>query len=168
MASTSSSKKAKKPTPRGRTRTRGAATTRRAAGAAHADHDESVTTAEEMWALVYDLKEDRWDKTKGFRKQRVPKPVLDEANDPLDASRVILKVKYTGFCGSDAGIWFRSSFKNMIHSSLKAERKTTRVIGHEVLGVVEEAGSVAAAKFGYEKGELCAAESHLVCGQCHQ
>ena len=121
-----------------------------------------------MWALTYDMKDDPWEKTTGFRKKKVARPVLDETVEPLDASRVILKVKYTGFCGSDAGIWYRSSFKTMIHDSLRAEGKTTRVIGHEVLGVVEQAGSVARARYGIEEGQLVAAESHLVCGRCHQ
>jgi len=123
--------------------------------------------AEPMWALVYDVEKDRWDRTRGFRKVQVAKPRIDP-NDPHDADQVILKLKYTGFCGSDAGIWFRTSFKAMIHNSLKAEGKTTRVIGHEVLGTVAEVGAVAAANYGYKKGELMASESHIVCNRCHQ
>jgi threonine 3-dehydrogenase len=123
--------------------------------------------AEPMWALVYDSETDRWDKTKGFRKAQVSRPQIDP-RDPHDADQVIIKLMYTGFCGSDAGIWFRSSFKAMIHNSLKAERKTTRVIGHEVLGTIAELGTVAAATYGYKVGELVAAESHIVCGRCHQ
>jgi threonine 3-dehydrogenase len=122
----------------------------------------------EMWALVYDTKKDPWQKTKGFRKARVPRPLLDEQHDPLDANRAIVRVLYTGVCGSDAGIWFRTSFKGMIHDSLKAEGKTTRVIGHEVFGEVAEVGSHARAHFGLKKGDLVAAESHIVCGKCHQ
>jgi len=140
---------------------------RRPVGAAKTGKPTIARPGEEMWALVYDAEQDRWDKTRGFRKERVAKPRLDPA-DPLDASAVILKVKFTGFCGSDAGIWFRSSFKTMIHESLKAEGKTTRVIGHEVFGEVAEVGPVAAAHYGLKKGELVAAESHIVCGRCHQ
>ena len=123
---------------------------------------------QEMWALVYDSVEDKWDQSKGFRKALVPRPYLDEATDPLDARAAILKLKYTGFCGSDAGIWFRTSFKRMIHESLKAENKTTRIIGHEVLGEIVDIGSVTAAHYGYHVGETVAAESHIVCGRCHQ
>lgn len=123
--------------------------------------------AEPMWALVYDVEKDKWDKTKGFRKVQVAKPTIDP-KDPHDADQVILKLMYTGFCGSDAGIWFRTSFKAMIHNSLKAEHKTTRVIGHEVLGTVAEIGAVAAANYGYKKGDLLASESHIVCNRCHQ
>ena len=139
----------------------------RRAGAARAGKFPLPRKGEEMWALVYDALTDRWDKTRGFRKVKVDKPQLDP-RDPLDASAVVLRVKFTGFCGSDAGIWFRSSFKTMIHESLKAEGKTTRVIGHEVFGEVSEVGAVAAAHYGLKKGELVAAESHIVCGRCHQ
>jgi threonine 3-dehydrogenase len=123
--------------------------------------------AEPMWALVYDVEQDKWDKTKGFRKEQVARPKIDP-KDPLDTNAVIVKLKYTGFCGSDAGIWFRSSFKAMIHNSLKEEHKTTRIIGHEVLGTVHEIGPIAAANYGFKVGDLVAAESHIVCGRCHQ
>jgi threonine 3-dehydrogenase len=137
------------------------------AGSARTDRDPAPRTGEQMWALVYDAEKDRWDKSRGFRRQRVLRPQLD-ADDPRDAEAVILKVKYTGFCGSDAGIWFRTSFKKMIHDSLKAEGQTTRVIGHEVLGEVVEVGAVAGAHYGFAKGDLVAAESHITCGRCHQ
>jgi threonine 3-dehydrogenase len=146
----------------------GAASTAGTARSARSNRDKMPGVGEEMWALTYDMKDEPWDKTTGFVKKKVPRPVLDEAADPLDASSAIIKVQYTGFCGSDAGIWFRSSFKDMIHSSLKEEGKTTRVIGHEVFGVVEEVGSVSEARYGIEKGQLVSAESHIVCGMCHQ
>jgi len=123
--------------------------------------------AEPMWALVYDIEKDKWEKTRGFRKAQVARPKINP-KDPLDTNAVIVKLKYTGFCGSDAGIWFRSSFKAMIHNSLKEEHKTTRIIGHEVLGTVHEIGPIAAANYGFKKGDLVAAESHIVCGRCHQ
>ncbi len=137
------------------------------AGSARTDRDTLPRQGEEMWALVYDMEKDKWDKTRGFRRERVLRPQLDP-DDPRDAEAVILKVKYTGFCGSDAGIWFRRSFKAMIHDSLKAEGKTTRVIGHEVLGEVVEVGAVAGAHYGFEPGDLVSAESHITCGRCHQ
>ena len=67
----------------------------RRAGGARAGKPTIPRIGEEMWALVYDAERDRWDKTRGFRKERVARPKLD-AKDPLDASAVILKVKYTG------------------------------------------------------------------------
>jgi threonine 3-dehydrogenase len=155
-------------TPRTNTRTSAnARKNQRAAGAARAGKPTMPRTGQEMWALVYDSERDRWDKTRGFRKERVAKPKLDPKH-ALDASAAIVKVKLTGFCGSDAGIWFRSSFKTMIHQSLKAEGKTTRVIGHEVFGEVAEVGPNAEAHFGFKKGDVVAAESHIVCGRCHQ
>ncbi|NIM65318.1 MAG: zinc-binding dehydrogenase [Candidatus Latescibacteria bacterium] len=123
---------------------------------------------DEMWALVYDKSRDVWEKSKGLRKAETAKPVLDEARDPLDAGRVIVKVIYAGFCGSDRGIWFRNSFKGMIYSSLKAERKTVRVIGHELLGEIVETGSVASARYGYGPKDIVSTESHIVCGKCRQ
>jgi len=123
---------------------------------------------DEMWALVYDKSRDVWEKSKGLRKVRVKKPVIDEKKDPVDASRVIIKVIYTGFCGSDRGIWFRNSFKGMIYSSLKAEKKTMRIIGHELLGEVVEVGSLARARYEYKPKDIVSTESHIICGKCKQ
>lgn len=165
MSETPTNEKAEK---KAATRRHGAAVTNGPATTPDPRKTAGTVPGEEMWALVYDSEADGWEESKGFRKAQVPKPTLDESTAPLDASRVILKVVYTGFCGSDAGIWFRSSFKNMIHNSLKAEGKTTRVIGHEVLGIVDQVGSVATARYGFKKGDLVTAESHVVCGKCHQ
>jgi threonine 3-dehydrogenase len=123
---------------------------------------------DEMWALVFDKEKDVWEKTKGLRKMRVPKPVLDESADPLDADKVLVKVIYSGFCGSDRGIWFRHSFKGMIYGSLKAEQKTARIIGHELLGEVVEVGSVARGRYGYAPKDIVSTESHIICGKCRQ
>jgi threonine 3-dehydrogenase len=121
-----------------------------------------------MWALVFDKGKDVWEKTRGLRKVRVPKPVLDEKSNPLDADKVLIKVIYSGFCGSDRGIWFRQSFKGMIYSSLKTEKKTARILGHELLGEVIQAGSVARGHYGYEPKDIVSTESHIVCGKCRQ
>ncbi len=129
---------------------------------------ESARVEEDMWALVFDTRKDGWDRSTGLRKDRVPKPKLNEDVYPLDAAHVILKVLYTGVCGSDAGIWFRTSFKDMIHDSLKAEGKTTRIVGHEVLGQIVETGSVTEARYGFKKGDIVSTESHIICGMCHQ
>ncbi len=123
---------------------------------------------DEMWALVFDKGKDVWDKTRGLRKARVPKPVIDESRNPLDAGKVIVKVIYSGFCGSDRGIWFRQSFKGMIYSSLKSEKKTARILGHEMLGEVVETGSVARERYGYSPKDIVSTESHIICGKCRQ
>ena len=146
---------------------------KKTSGATHAasvakNGDKNVQVQQNMWALVFDKKKDGWSKSTGLRKDRVPVPKLDEATVPLDAAQVIVKVMYTGVCGSDAGIWFRTSFKEMIYDSLKAEGKTTRVVGHELLGKVVEVGSVSAARYGFKKGDIVSSESHIICGLCHQ
>jgi threonine 3-dehydrogenase len=129
---------------------------------------KSALVEEEMWALVYDTKKDKWDKSTGLRKDRVHVPLIDENKEPIDAAMVIVKVLYTGVCGSDAGIWFRTSFRDMIHKSLAAEGGTTRIVGHELLGEVVQAGSVSEARYGFKKGDIVSSESHIVCGLCHQ
>ena len=129
---------------------------------------KSALVDEEMWALVYDSKKDKWDKSTGLRKDRVRVPVINEDKEPIDAAMVIVKILYTGVCGSDAGIWFRTSFKDMIHNSLAAEGGTTRIVGHELLGQVVEAGSVSEARYGFKEGDIVSSESHIVCGLCHQ
>jgi len=46
--------------------------------------------AEPMWALVYDVEKDKWDKTRGFRKTQVAKPTIDPKNR-RDANSVIVR-----------------------------------------------------------------------------
>ena len=121
-----------------------------------------------MWALVFDRSKDVWEKSKGLRKVQVPAPFLDEAKDPLDAERVIIKVLYSGVCGSDKGIWFRNAFKEMIFKSLDHEKKDYRVAGHELLGRVEKIGALAERRYGFRPGDIVTTESHITCGKCLQ
>ncbi len=124
--------------------------------------------SDEMWALAFDRSKDVWEESKGLRKVRINKPVLDEKSDPLDADRVIIKVLYSGVCGSDKGIWFRNAFKDMIYGSLDGEGKDCRVTGHELLGQVEQAGSLAETHWGFARGDVVTTESHITCGKCLQ
>jgi threonine 3-dehydrogenase len=121
-----------------------------------------------MQALVYDKSSMPWDKTRGLVRRDVPVPVLDEAANPFDADHVLIKVIYAGFCGSDRGIWNRTAFKGMIFDSLKKEDATTRIIGHELVGEIVEVGSRVQAKYGYAPKDIVSAESHIICGTCHQ
>ncbi len=121
-----------------------------------------------MTALVYDRAQGAWEDTRGLRKVQVPTPRLDPESDPRDEAAVIVRVKYAGFCGSDRGIWFRKSFKQMIHGSLDAEGGDARVTGHELLGEVVQVGRKAAIKYGYQPGEVVSTESHIICGACYQ
>jgi threonine 3-dehydrogenase len=81
---------------------------------------------------------------------------------------VIIKVIYAGFCGSDRGIWNRTAFKGMIFDSLKKEGKTSRIIGHELVGEIVEIGSRVAERFGYGPKDIVSTESHIICNVCHQ
>ena len=96
----------------------------------------------QMHALVYDKSTMPWDETLGFEKRIVQRPELGAD----DADKVIIKVIYAGFCGSARGIWNRTAFKGMIFDSLKREKATTRVIGHEMVGEIVEVGAHAAAQ----------------------
>ncbi len=122
----------------------------------------------QMKALVYDKESMPWDTTRGFALRDVRRPVLDPAVDPTDIDNVLIKVIYAGFCGSDRGIWYRSAFKGHIFDSLKREDKTTRIIGHEMVGEIVDIGGRAAAKYGYKPKDIVSTESHIICGVCHQ
>ncbi|KKW09370.1 MAG: Threonine 3-dehydrogenase [Candidatus Kaiserbacteria bacterium GW2011_GWA2_49_19] len=128
-------------------------------------------------ALTIDLKKDGWDKSKGFFLRDIPMPTLDEKKDPTDATAVILKVRYAGFCGSDRGIWYRNAFCDMIHDSLAKEKKPMRVLGHEFVGEIVEAGSMVKTLYydpdknnraKIEVGSLVSGDSHVTCGRCYQ
>jgi len=127
-----------------------------------------------MRALVYDRARDPWEESKGLRMEEVPAARLDERADYHDRSRVLIKPRFVGFCGSDRGIWFRRAFKDMILGSLDKEAKQMReerprrIIGHELFGEIVAVGSDAKRSFGLEVGDLVAAESHIYCGACYQ
>ncbi len=120
-----------------------------------------------MKALVYDKSSMPWDTTRGFERREISRPVLDSA-DPGDADKVIVKVIYSGFCGSDRGIWNRVAFKGMIFESLKREQRTVRTIGHEMVGEIVEVGPRAAARYGYRPKDIVTTESHIICNVCYQ
>jgi len=121
-----------------------------------------------MKALTLDIKREEWESTKGMKMTEVETPKLDEGRNPEDGGKVLIKPLYTGFCGSDKGIWFRHAFKGMIFDSLEGEGRTYRVCGHELLGEVVEAGSFASQLYKYKPGDIVSTESHIFCGRCHQ
>ena len=118
-----------------------------------------------MQALVFDTNQDTWESSKGFRKQELPAPALTE---PGDAEAVILQVQFAGVCGSDRGMWFRDSFKDMVLGSLAATGQTRRILGHECFGEIMAAGSAVKEKYGLVVGDMVSAESHVTCGRCFQ
>lgn len=121
-----------------------------------------------MKALVLDIKREEWESTTGMNMVSVPEPKLDESKCPEDSNKVIIKPRYTGFCGSDKGIWFRHAFKDMIFDSLENEGQSRRICGHELLGEVVETGSYSAKHYGYKPGDTVSTESHIFCGKCYQ
>ena len=77
---------------------------------------EPAAARDSMWALV--VEGDAWDRERGFRKTRVPRPSLNESSTPQDATHVIVQVLYAGVCGTDRGLYERKSLKSTILRSL--------------------------------------------------
>ncbi len=121
-----------------------------------------------MKALTLDIPRKDWEHTTGMTFTEVKCPELNESRHPEDASQVIIKPRYTGFCGSDKGIWFRHAFKDMIFDSIESEGQSYRICGHELLGEIVEVGSISEKNYGYKVGDMVSAESHIFCGRCHQ
>ena len=128
-------------------------------------------------ALTIDLKEDGWEKSRGFVMRDVPMPVLDEKRNKEDAISVILKIRYAGVCGSDRGLWYRTAFKDLVRDSLEKEGKSMRINGHEFVGEIVEMGSMVHRlyydpdpknKAKIEVGSLVSGDSHVTCGRCYQ
>ena len=128
-------------------------------------------------ALTFDTQKDSWDQSKGFILRDVPMPTLNEKDNPEDATSVILKIRYAGVCGTDRGIWYRQVFKDLIHSSLESQGATQRVLGHEFVGEIVEAGSMVETLYSdpdpHNKakitvGSLVSGDSHVTCGKCYQ
>jgi len=124
--------------------------------------------ADKMWALTYDRRRGPFSSTRGLWPAEVERPRLDEARDYRDRSRVLVKTRFAGFCGSDRGIWFRRAFGDMIEGSLDRDHVEQRIIGHELLGEVVELGADARQTHGLEIGDIVSTESHVVCGACYQ
>jgi threonine 3-dehydrogenase len=128
-------------------------------------------------ALTFDTQKDSWEKSKGFFLRDVPMPTLNEADNPEDATSVILRIRYAGVCGTDRGIWYRQVFKDLIHDSLKKQGQTQRVLGHEFVGEIVEAGSMVETLYSdpdpqnrakISIGSLVSGDSHVTCGKCYQ
>jgi threonine dehydrogenase-like Zn-dependent dehydrogenase len=70
---------------------------------------------------------------------------------PEDAG--LLRVEATGICGSDWGMYLN-------------EKPGPRILGHEMVGIVEAVGPAAAARWGVVPGDRIALEEYLPCGHC--
>lgn len=119
-------------------------------------------------ALTFDSKLDGWEKSRGFIKREVAMPSLDEVKDSRDALCVLIEVNYAGVCGTDRGIWHRQALRELMHDSLKREKKTQRILGHEFVGKVIQAGSQVQNLYGIKAGDDVSGDSHVTCGQCFQ
>lgn len=130
-----------------------------------------------MKSLVIDTADQTWDESKGFKLTELDKPTLDETNNPADAASVILKIRYAGVCGSDRGLWYRSAFKDQFLEHLELAGKKQRIVGHEFVGEIVEAGSMVKSLYSdpdplnkakIEVGSLVSGDSHVTCGRCYQ
>lgn len=133
--------------------------------------------ADTVKALTVDIAQREWEEKKGFFLRDVPMPVLDERKNPEDALSVILKIRYAGVCGTDRGLWYRKAFKGLFHSSLEREHKSMRILGHEFVGEIVQAGSMVERLYHdpdvlnpakVEVGSLVSGDSHVTCGRCYQ
>ncbi|WAH35604.1 zinc-dependent alcohol dehydrogenase [Alicyclobacillus dauci] len=66
----------------------------------------------------------------------------------------LLKVEMVGVCGTDVA--------NYRHIS------DPRILGHHVVGYIEQIGADAATKWGVKEGDRVAMEEYLPCGQCER
>lgn len=130
-----------------------------------------------MKGLVIDTSETPWEQSRGFSSTDLEMPSLDEANNPEDATSVIIKMKFAGVCGSDRGLWYRSAFKDLFTSSLKRDDQTKRIVGHEFYGEIVEAGSAVESLYSdpdplnkakIKVGSFVSGDSHVTCGRCYQ
>jgi L-iditol 2-dehydrogenase len=81
---------------------------------------------------------------KDVRLEEMPKP-------RIGAGELLVRVMASGICGSDVMEWYRLN-------------KVPLVLGHEIAGVVEEAGDGVKK---YKKSDRIAASHHVPCGKCH-
>ena len=65
----------------------------------------------------------------------------------------LMRVEATGICGSDWGMYL-------------SPKPGPRILGHEMIGVIEKLGDVARARWGVKEGDIVALEEYLPCGHC--
>jgi threonine dehydrogenase-like Zn-dependent dehydrogenase len=70
----------------------------------------------------------------------------------ISADEGILKVEITGVCGTDVSYY--------------EKQQAPRILGHHVVGFIEEIGEVAAKRWGVNVGDRVALEEYIPCGQC--
>ncbi len=127
-----------------------------------------MNSAKTIPALTFDTHVDGWENSTGFTKRDILMSELDEQKNLGDALAVLIEIKYAGVCGTDRGIWNRQVFKELIHRSLEKEGKTQRILGHEFVGKIIQAGSQVENLYGIRVGDNVSGDSHITCGRCFQ
>lgn len=79
--------------------------------------------------------------------------VREFALPDISADAGLLRISATGICGSDWGMYL-------------SEKPGPRILGHEMIGVVEKLGPLAQARWGVSEGDVVALEEYLPCGHC--
>lgn len=82
--------------------------------------------------------------------------VRDFPRPAVEADGGLLRIQATGVCGSDVHA-YQHGFDLY---------EVPCVLGHEMIGVVEEIGDRAAERWGVEVGQMVAVEEYLPCGTC--
>lgn len=80
----------------------------------------------------------------------------DVAKPEIGINDVLIRVHYTGICGTDIHIY------NWDHWAQKT-LKLPLTAGHEFVGAIAEMGSGVR---GFHEGQIVSAEGHIVCGLC--
>lgn len=83
----------------------------------------------------------------------------DFARPEVESNTALLRVEACGLCGTDIE-QFRGAFHERGLAGIPC------IPGHEPLGVIEEIGPLAAARWGVAVGDRVAVEPHLACGSC--
>ena len=77
---------------------------------------------------------------------------LEEMPVPkIGPDEILIRIKACGICGSDVIEWYR-------------RKKAPLVLGHEIAGVIEEAGKKVS---GYRRGDRVAVAHHVPCNKCY-
>lgn len=71
--------------------------------------------------------------------------------------QMLLKIEMTGICGSDI----------LLYRGQHRFSSFPKILGHELVGTVAEAGDQAAAYYGVQVGDRVSVEPYLFCGRCH-
>ncbi len=97
--------------------------------------------------LNFAMKATRWYGKQDIRVESVDEPKIEQSND------ILLRVTSTAICGSDLHI-----YDGYIPTMEKGD-----ILGHEFMGVVEEAGS----KSNSKKGDRVIIPFQIACGSCY-